>query len=100
MPILAVGGVYVDVLPFQVSIGTGTYPKEELGNIDVQDFLFFGKQWFKFRDLIGTIRRRAKDLIHLLTNAVSQHTAGLISTFLYCGYVHDKHLCINEKLFV
>jgi calcium-independent phospholipase A2 len=50
-----------------VSIGSGIYPAEALGKIDVQDFLFFGKQWLNFKD---TVRKRAKNLIQLLSNAL------------------------------
>lgn len=56
------------VCAVQVSVGSGIYPAEELGKIDVQDFLYFGKQWLNFHD---TVRRRAKNLIQLLGNAVS-----------------------------
>ncbi len=51
-----------------VSIGTGIYPPEEIGNIDAQEFLFFGKHWFNFND---TLKRRTQNLLSLLTNAVS-----------------------------
>lgn len=50
-------------------MGSGIYPAEELGRIDVQDFMFFGKQWLSFQD---TVRTRAKNLIQLLSNAVSK----------------------------
>ena len=50
-----------------VSIGTGIYPPEELGRIDAQEFLFFGKHWFKLSD----IKNRALNLIALLSSAVS-----------------------------
>ena len=52
-------------------MGSGIYPAEELGRIDVQDFMFFGKQWLSFQD---TVRTRAKNLIQLLSNAVSKTT--------------------------
>ena len=51
-----------------VSVGTGIYPSEELGRIDAQEFLFFGKHWFNATD---TIRKRTRNLIQLLSNAVS-----------------------------
>ena len=51
-----------------MSVGSGIYPDEKLGKIDVQDFLFFGPQWLNLRD---TVRKRAKNLIQLLGNAVS-----------------------------
>ena len=50
-----------------VSVGTGIYPPEELGRIDAQEFLFFGKHWFNFSD---NLKRRTQNLISLLTNAV------------------------------
>ena len=49
-----------------VSVGTGVYPAEELGKVDAQEFLFFGKHWFK----LGMLRDRATNLISLLSNAV------------------------------
>ena len=51
-----------------VSIGTGIYPAEKLGNVDAQEFLFFGKHWFNTKD---TLKDRAKNLITLLATAVS-----------------------------
>ena len=51
-----------------VSVGTGIYPSEELGRIDAQEFLFFGKHWFNVTD---TLRKRTFNLIQLLSNAVS-----------------------------
>ncbi len=53
-----------------VSLGTGLYPPEELGRIDAQEFLFFGKHWFSITD---NVKKRAKNLLALLTNAVSGH---------------------------
>lgn len=50
-----------------VSVGTGVYPPEELGRIDAQEFLYFGKHWFSFSD---TIKSRTRNLLLLLTNAV------------------------------
>ena len=51
-----------------VSIGTGIFPGEEIGKIDAQEFLFFGKHWFNWTD---TLKKRAKSLMSLLSNAVS-----------------------------
>lgn len=51
-----------------VSVGTGIFPPEELGTTNAQEFLFFGKHWFKSGD---NLRKRAKNLITLLTTAVS-----------------------------
>lgn len=50
-----------------VSIGTGTYPAERLGNVDAQDALFFGKQWLNPTKLI----KQTQSLLSLLSNAVS-----------------------------
>jgi predicted acylesterase/phospholipase RssA len=49
-----------------ISIGTGQYPPEELGKVDAQEFLFFGKHWFK----LGRLMDRATNLISLLSNAL------------------------------
>lgn len=51
-----------------VSIGTGVYPPEEIGNTNAQEFLFFGRHWFNVND---TLKKRTQNLISLLTNAVS-----------------------------
>ena len=51
-----------------VSIGTGKLPEDELGRIDAQDFLFFGKHWFNFKDRLAD---RVGNLATLLGNAVS-----------------------------
>ena len=56
------------VISIVVSVGTGEYPSEELGKVDAQEFLFFGKHWFQ----LSKLRDRATNLISLLTNAVSQ----------------------------
>ena len=40
-----------------VSVGTGIFPPEELGTTNAQEFLFFGKHWFKSGD---NLRKRAK----------------------------------------
>ena len=50
-----------------VSVGTGVYPSEELGKIDAQEFLFFGKHWLNFANTL----KKARNLISLLSNAVS-----------------------------
>ena len=50
-----------------VSVGTGEYPSEELGKVDAQEFLFFGKHWFN----LSKLRDRATNLIALLSTAVS-----------------------------
>ncbi len=54
-----------------VSVGTGIYPAEELGRIDAHEFLFFGKHWFNASD---TLRKRAQNLISLISSAVSNST--------------------------
>ena len=54
-----------------VSVGTGVYPAEKLGRVDAQEFLFFGKHWFK----LSKLRNRATNLVSLLSNAVSQYKA-------------------------
>lgn len=61
--------VHVDLpIAMVVSIGTGVYPSEEIGRIDAQEFLFFGKHWFNFSD---NLKSRTQNLLSLLTNAVS-----------------------------
>ena len=53
-----------------VSVGTGVYPAKKLGQVDAQEFLFFGKHWFH----ISTLKERATNLITLLANAVRMYT--------------------------
>ena len=48
-----------------VSIGTGIFPAEELGNTDVHE-MFTGKNILN----IQMLQRRARNLLTLLTNAV------------------------------
>ncbi len=55
-------------LALVVSVGSGVYPSEELGKIDAQEFLFFGKHWFNMKD---SLKKRAKNLVTLLMTAVS-----------------------------
>ncbi len=62
-----------------VSIGTGVYPAEKLGNVDVQEFLFFGKRWFN----LDKLRRRAQNLMSLLSNAVSHARVLLLTHCLF-----------------
>ena len=52
-----------------VSIGSGIFPAEELGKVDAHQFLFFGKHWLKAG---YEIRKQAKNLLSLLTTAVSK----------------------------
>ena len=64
-----------------VSIGTGVYPAQELGQIDAQEFLFFGMHWFH----LSKLKEKARNLITLLANAVSIYTvlrSELIVVFL------------------
>lgn len=51
-----------------MSIGTGIFPAEDLGSTDAQQFLFFGKHWFKSKS--GPFQT-VENLITLLTKAVS-----------------------------
>ena len=53
-----------------VSVGSGKYPKQQLGNIDAQQFLFCGP-WFDLRGGSAGVRERTKNLLTMLTNAVS-----------------------------
>ena len=50
-----------------VSVGSGVYPALKLGNIDAQQFLYFGIHTFR----LDILRDRATNLISLLSNAVS-----------------------------
>ena len=50
-----------------VSIGSGRYPPQEMGIVDAQEALFFGKQWLK----PGKLIKKTQNLFSLLSNAVS-----------------------------
>ncbi len=50
-----------------VSIGSGSFPAEDIGDVNAQEALFFGKHWFKPGQLIN----KTKNLLSLLTTAVS-----------------------------
>ena len=52
-----------------VSLGSGIYPMEDLGDINAQELLYFGPQLLQ----MNTLMKRAKNLIALLTNAVCYH---------------------------
>lgn len=58
-----------EMLPISmiVSIGTGIPPDRELGNIDAQNYLSFGKKWFE-----GAVKETIGNLGTVLGNAVSQ----------------------------
>ena len=66
-----------------VSVGSGMFPPEKLGTTNAQEFLFFGKHWFKSGD---TLKKRAKNLITLLTTAVSARV---------CMHVYAC-MCVHE----
>ena len=77
-----------DSVALVMSIGTGIFPAEELGNTDAQKFLFFGKHWFKRAGPFQSV----ENLITLLTNAVSEETTGSLS----CTTLHS--LCIHCRV--
>ena len=68
-------------LALVVSVGTGIFPAKELGKTDAQEFLFFGKHWFTSKE---GLKGRAKNLITLLTTAVSKALKVAICTGLTC----------------
>lgn len=51
-----------------VSIGTGQYPNEDIGNVDATEYLYFGRHWFT---MVTDLTDRIKSLTSLLSNAVS-----------------------------
>ena len=65
-----------------VSVGTGIFPPEVLGKTDAQQFLFFGKHWFKSGD---SLKKRAQNLIILLTTAVSVYVCPCVCV----------HVCVS-----
>ena len=53
-----------------VSVGSGVYPALKLGNIDAQQFLYFGIHTFR----LDILKDRAANLISLLSNAVGAYS--------------------------
>ena len=51
-----------------VSIGSGQFPDEDMGNVDATEYLHVGKHWFH---LISGLSGRIQSLTTLLSNAVS-----------------------------
>lgn len=81
-----------------VSVGTGIYPAEELGRVDAHEFLFFGKHWFNATD---TLRKRTRNLISLLSNAV-RVVSCIWCVLLYSYFVSLRkrsQICIAEKYY-
>ena len=62
-------GAQGDSVALVVSIGTGIFPAEELGSTDAQQFLYFGKHWFKSKS--GPLQT-VENLLTLLTKAVRE----------------------------
>jgi calcium-independent phospholipase A2 len=58
-----------DRVALVMSIGTGVFPAEDLGSTDAQQFLFFGKHWFKNKS--GPFQT-VENLITLLTKALME----------------------------
>eukprot|EP00731_Ephydatia_muelleri_P031662 Em0023g169a len=54
-----------------VSVGSGVYPALKLGNIDAQQFLYFGIHTFR----LDILKDRAANLISLLSNALVESEA-------------------------
>ena len=51
-----------------VSIGSGQFPDEDMGNVDATQYLHVGKHWFHIMSELGD---RIRSLTTLLSNAVS-----------------------------
>ena len=51
-----------------VSIGSGQFPDEDMGNVDATEYLHVGKHWFK---IVSELGDRIQSLTTLLSNAVS-----------------------------
>lgn len=50
-----------------VSIGSGSFPSEKIGDVNAQEALYFGKHWFN----PGKMIKKTQNLLSLLTTAVS-----------------------------
>ena len=51
-----------------VSIGSGQYPSQDLGNVDATEILYFGSHWW---NIVSSLGSRISSLTSLLSNAVS-----------------------------
>ena len=51
-----------------VSIGSGQFPDEDMGNVDATQYLHIGKHWFH---IVSELGDRIQSLTTLLSNAVS-----------------------------
>ena len=51
-----------------VSIGSGEYPDDELGNVNATEALYFGSHWL---NIVSSLGDRIKSITTLLSNAVS-----------------------------
>ena len=58
-----------------VSIGSGQYPSQDLGNVDANEYLYFRSHWWK---IVRGLGDRLKSLTSLLSNAVSYRTPYII----------------------
>ncbi len=63
-----------------VSIGSGSFPAENIGDVNAQEALFFGKHWFKPGQLI----KKTQNLLSLLTTAVSSDCKCIIIANFNC----------------
>ena len=59
-----------------VSVGCGVYPPSNIGSIDAQKFLFFGRHWLPTSDGPG-VQDTVKNLATLMSSAVSYNMATL-----------------------
>lgn len=67
-----------------VSLGTGIYPAELVGDTRAEGLLYFGSHWLN----IGTLMKNVKSLMTLLTNAVSCNIQSLHNFWEYCNYCY------------
>ena len=77
-----------------VSIGSGIFPAEKIGNVDAQAFLYFGKQWLQ----VNKLMKRTQNLLTLLSQAVSEQQKNLSHPYatlsFRCDMMCDVLMCI------
>lgn len=66
-----------------VSIGSGSYPPETIGDVNAQEALFFGKHWLKPTQLL----KKTTNLLSLLTTAVSEHEVAISELHTDCVFI-------------
>lgn len=77
-----------------VSIGCGVFPPQELGDVDIEKYLFFGKHWMKPWKLVENVR----NLIHLLAEGVNIIFKKLYQCYVFMYSINPQYRSIILKV--